>query len=266
MMKKSCITWMIPALAIVMSGCDNRVGTGPEPVVGEGNIQFEYAVSDRVSSPRIGQRSLPVEALPDTESISMTITGGPEEQDPVSLYYETMAEYDTPLLKEGDYQASFRYGDPETEGDGKACFAGQTDFTIVARTTTAKEVSLALANSVFSLKTTEWFRSYYTEYTLTLRTESGFVQTYSGSAENPLESTEPLFVKSDNKIYFSGSAIKTNGKEVEFPTTEICTTKPQTWHTIDIDAGEASEGKIHVTLDESMIKISESEIELNPES
>lgn len=264
-MKKFCKTWMIPALILALSGCGNSVGTGSETVVGEGRVKFECSAAKTVSSQRAGQKTLPEDALPATEDISLTITGGSEEET-VFLEYAAMSEYDTPLLKEGDYKAVFQYGNPETDGDGKACFGGETDFAIVARTTVSQDITLTLTNSVLSLTTSEWFRNYYTEYTLTLRTESGFEKSYTGSPESPVESTEALFVKPENKIYFSGSAVKTNGKEVEFPRTEICVTKARTWHTLEIDAGEASEGTVKITLDDTMVQVPESEIELNPES
>ena len=85
--------------------------------------------------------------------------------------YDVMSDYDQPLLQAGDYQADFSYGNPDTEGENAGCFKGTKQFTVVARKTTTEQVSLSLVNSVYSLSCSEWFRQYYTDYDLTVRTE-----------------------------------------------------------------------------------------------
>lgn len=106
-----------------------------------------------------------------------------------------MSDYDQPLLQAGDYQADFSYGNPDTEGENAGCFKGTKQFTVVARKTTTEQVSLSLVNSVYSLSCSEWFRQYYTDYDLTVRTESGFRSGFSGSTAKPLTGTPPVFVK-----------------------------------------------------------------------
>ena len=261
-MRKNCITWLIPAMAIALSGCENKVGTGAENIAEGGNIQFEYGIVERVESSRTGTKTLPASVIPDLNDISLTISDGEE----TTLYYTTMSRYDKPMLKEGPYTAQFYWGDIDDEGESKACFAGEKEFTIISRSTITESVNLTLSNSLVSVTTTEWFRKYYPEYTLILRTESGLERKYTGTTTNPLTETDALFVKPASKIYLRGNAVKTNGIEVEFPTTEICTTKTRTWHEIDIDAGEVADGAIKVQLDDKIVKISEKEIELNPES
>ena len=92
-------------------------------------------------------RELPAELIPDAGALSLSLSG----TDGVVASYETLADYDQPLLAEGNYTASFTYGDPEAEGAGAACFSGEEAFTIVARKTVTEPVSVSLANSVFTL-------------------------------------------------------------------------------------------------------------------
>ena len=170
------------------------------------------------------------------------------------------------LLQAGDYQADFSYGNPDTEGENAGCFKGTKQFTVVARKTTTEQVSLSLVNSVYSLSCSEWFRQYYTDYDLTVRTESGFRSGFSGSTAKPLTGTLPVFVKAATKLFLSGSATKTNGVKVEFPETEIGTTAARTWHTILLDAGAVGQASITVSLDDSPIEIKEVDVELNPDA
>ena len=169
--------------------------------------------------------------------------------------YDVMSDYDQPLLQAGDYQADFSYGNPDTEGENAGCFKGTKQFTVVARKTTTEQVSLSLVNSVYSLSCSEWFRQYYTDYDLTVRTESGFRSGFSGSTAKPLTGTLPVFVKA-----------ATNGVKVEFPETEIGTTAARTWHTILLDAGAVGQASITVSLDDSPIEIKEVDVELNPDA
>lgn len=258
--------WMIPMLALVLSGCDNGVVNDTDNVAATatGGIEFECGIASYVALRDNGTRTLPEGVMPDVDDIALVITSNDDEE--LSLHYSTMRRYDKPLLTEGLYTAHFSYGDIDEQGEGKAYFVGEKSFTIIARTTITEEVTLSLANSVINLTTTEWFQKYYTDYSLTLRTDSGLERTYIGTADTPVVDTEAVFVKPATTIYLSGSAVKTNGIEVEFPETMLCVTRADTWHEIAITAGEASEGCIKIQLDDKMTKIKEKEIELNPEA
>ena len=65
----------------------------------------------------------------------------------------------------------------------------------MARKTVTEPVSVSLANSVFTLVFSDWFRKYYSEFTVNIRTDSGFRAGFVGSASSPLPQTVPQFVK-----------------------------------------------------------------------
>lgn len=249
------------AAAMLACGCSRGTQAVPE---GEdrGRAAFACDVSASVGVTRAETKLLPAEHVPAVEALKLEIS----DSEGIVASYPTMAEYDQPLLKEGAYTASFSYGDPEEEGAGKGSFEGQRQFTIVARKTITEDVTVSLVNSVFTLKFSEWFRNYYEEYSINLRTESGFQAGFIGSASMPLVETVPIFVKPGTKLFFGGTATKTNGAEVTFPETEIGVTAPCTWHTVNIDAGQVGHVGIVVSLDDTPTAIEEIPVELNPDA
>ena len=263
-MKKSKLLTILTITAIWASGCSKDVGSGPQ-ATGNGSVGFYCTISpavDIAETSKAGTRTLPAEYIPGTENLRLEISSGIG----TVASYDVMSDYDQPLLQAGDYQADFSYGNPDTEGENAGCFKGTKQFTVVARKTTTEQVSLSLVNSVYSLSCSEWFRQYYTDYDLTVRTESGFRSGFSGSTAKPLTGTLPVFVKAATKLFLSGSATKTNGVKVEFPETEIGTTAARTWHTILLDAGAVGQASITVSLDDSPIEIKEVDVELNPDA
>ena len=87
-------------------------------VRGRGSVEFDCSVSAFVGT-RAETRELPAELIPDAGALSLSLSG----TDGVVASYETLADYDQPLLAEGNYTASFTYGDPRSRwGAGAAWF------------------------------------------------------------------------------------------------------------------------------------------------
>ena len=227
----------------------------------EGQVQFKCNMSPTAELVKAPQKTLPEKFVPAADQFKLVISSQVGEV----ASYPTFAEYDTPLLKQGNYNAAFSYGDPEIESAENAAFAGQTDFTILPRQIVSASVNLSLVNSVVSLEVGEWFRKYYTDYELTVTTASGNEFTFSGNGAQPLTQTDPFFVKAASDLYVSGTAVKTNGAEVQFTKTKIGTTAARTWHTLMIEADEVSGSAINVTLNDNLVPVQVVEIELNPE-
>lgn len=252
---------VVLAAAALVSGCSEATQTAPQ---GDnlGKAAFACDVSASVGVTRAETKLLPADHVPAVEALKLEITGN----EGVIASYEAMADYDQPLLKEGSYTARFSYGDSEEEGAGKACFKGEKNFKIVARKTITEEVTVNLVNSIVTLHFSEWFRKYYTEYSINLRTESGFHAGFIGSATTPLIETVPIYVKPDTKLFFGGTATKTNGVQVSFPETEIGVAAVSTWHTVNINAGQVGQAGIVVSLDDTPTAIEEIPVELNPDA
>lgn len=258
-MKYSFLT--AAALAFLLSGCSSGIRTDREN--GEGSVQFECSVSpDVVLTKAESVRELPADIIPGTENLKLVISNS----EGILYTYDVMSKYDQPMMPEGNYLAEFSYGNPDAEGNTAAYFTGEKSFTIVARKTSTEKAYISLANSLYSLSFSDWFNKYYTDYKIDIRTESGLENSFSGSGDSPLTETSPVFVKASTKLYLSGTATKTNGVKVTFPSTEICTTKARTWHTIKVNASQAGGATLEITIDDTPVSIEEIPVELNPDA
>lgn len=265
MKKEHKILIMMAAGTLFLQAC-----TETEVVVqeGTGSVEFRCSTVNGVqyspaSTKADGQtRTLPEGILPESADLKLGITG----PDGYSAEYETVAAYDAPQMRAGDYTAVFSYGNPEREGSDAAYFETGHPFTVVARKSSIETVTVPLANSVVSVTVSQWFADYYPEYDIRIETESGYAMAFSGEDTEPEAESEPVFVKAGTSLYFSGTAVKTNGVEVSFPRTEIAVTKARTWQTLGIDASEAAGGTVEIVLNDSVVEVKEISIELNPDA
>ncbi|HIW98030.1 MAG TPA: DUF4493 domain-containing protein [Candidatus Tidjanibacter gallistercoris] len=253
--------WIAVAAAVVLCATGCSEGKEGLPAGGEGRVVFDCTVSAFVGT-RADTRTLPSGTVPDEGALALVLSGA----EGTAASYDAFADYDQPLLREGTYTAAFVYGNPDAEGPDAACFAGEGTFDVVARKTVTEPVAVSLANSVVSLAFTEWFRGYYTDFSLTVHTASGFRTGFVGSQISSSGETAPVFVKAGTELFLSGSATKSNGVEVSFPETLVGTTAARTWHTVTLDAGQAGRAGIVVTLDDTPVAVEEIPVELNPDA
>lgn len=257
-MKKLFTAMLLLAVVLATGGCSKE--TPAEQ--GEGQVAFEVGATAQVAASDTDQtranRELPVSVIPAAANFSLTIT---TPDGALVNSYDSFSDYNQPLLQHGDYKVRISSGDPLREGPSACHFEGGIDFKVVARKTVSYQIKATLANSAVSLTTTEWFRKYYTSATLTIRTTNDYKESFHISSTGD----SPFFAQPGSQLFLKGSAIKTNGAEVQFPETLIGTTKARTWHTIIVDMGTAAKGSITIQLDDTMTEIPE-QIELNPEA
>lgn len=185
-------------------GCSKSPSPAPDDPQ-KGAIAFDCTVSPEVAVVADGTkagatRTLPASCLPAPEQMKLKL----KLVDPDKTFemtYESMVDYDQPLLDPGSYTAGFSYGDPAEEGPDAAYFVGSTTCTIVARKTITQQVSHTLANALYTLHLSDWFKNYYTSYNLTVSTESGY---QSGHTLVPDTNPTPIFVRPNTKLYLSG--------------------------------------------------------------
>lgn len=269
-MKKYVLLWGM--LSLVLGSCEKSPDPNPTPDnTQRGSLVFNCTISSTVAQTATGTkadpatRELPAECLPAVEQMELHLCACSSS---FECHYETMADYDQPLLDPGDYTVEFSYGDLEKEGPDAACFAGESTCTVVARKTVTHNVVHSLANSLYTVELSDWFKNYYSEYQISIHTESGYQNNYTSADAATATSSDPapIFVKPATKLYLSGTATKTNGVQVEFPKTEIGTSVARTWHTIRVDAGAVGDVSLTVTWDDEPTEVKELEIELNPEA
>ena len=253
-------------LLLLLTGCSKSTVPGPTDAE-KGSIRFDCNISAQVTTIQDGNtkadqatRELPASCLPDANQMKLHLTG---TSTATEYHYENMAAYDQPLLDPDDYTAHFTYGDPEAEGPQAAYFEGKTTCTVAARQTVTQPVTHALANSLYTLEFSEWFKKYYTSCQIQITTSSGY---QSGHTITSVTDPVPIFVKPNSTLYMSGTAVKTNGAEVTFPKTKIGTTLARTWHTIVVDAGSAGQANITIDFDDTPTSVEVIDVELNPEA
>lgn len=262
---------LLGMLSLVLGSCEKSPDPNPTPDnTQRGSLVFNCSISSTVAQTAAGTkaesatRELPVECLPAVEQMALHLSASSSS---FECHYETMADYDQPLLDPGDYTVEFSYGDPEKEGPDAACFAGESTCTVVARKTVTHPVVHTLSNSLYTVELSDWFKNYYSEYQVIIHTESGYQSDHTSVDEAVNASSEPtpIFVKPSTKLFLSGTATKTNGVQVEIPKTEIGTTVARTWHTIRVDAGAVGQASLTLTFDDTPTSVEVREIELNPE-
>ncbi len=260
---------ILSMLTLVLGACEKT----PEPTPDDtqrGSIAFDCSISSEVAVVSSGTkadpatRELPASCLPEVNQMGMKLSS---QSTFLQYQYETMDAYDQPLLDPGDYTVEFAYGDPEKEGPDAACFSGSSTCTVVARKTVTHPVVHTLSNSLYTVELSDWFKNYYSEYQVSIHTESGYQSDHTSVDEAVNASSEPtpIFVKPSTKLFLSGTATKTNGVQVEIPKTEIGTTVARTWHTIRVDAGAVGQASLTLTFDDTPTSVEVREIELNPE-
>ena len=156
---------LLPAaslFALLLGGCSKSPSPAPDDPQ-KGAIAFACTVSPEVAVVADGTkagatRTLPASCLPAPEQMKLKLKLADPDKT-FEMTYESMVDYDQPLLDPGSYTAGFSYGDPAEEGPDAAYFVGSTTCTIVARKTITQQVSHTLAIPNRATRTdTRWFR------------------------------------------------------------------------------------------------------------
>lgn len=263
-MKNIFYTLTLAATALTVS-CSSDTAEAGGGTAEWGELRIAVATSPQVEAQTRATVELPAATIPDGDAFALRITGTFNDDmgnpQPYDQSWSSVGAFDSPKMRRGDYTAAISYGDPEAEGTKAACFAGTADFAILARRTVTTTITASLRNAAFRLTMGEWFRKYYTEALITIRTESGHSFVFTPTTQ------DIVFVKPGTKLFMQGTAVKAQtGVQVEFPEHEIGTTAACTLHTVAVDASEAGSGKLTIDLDDTFTEIAEQVIELNPEA
>lgn len=251
-MKKLLFT--VLSAGLLASACSK------EESVGQGAVEFACEPDVQVEALTRATVQLPSSVVPAASGFKLTIT---KTNDSEPLVFNPFSTYDQPQIEEGGYTATFEYGNPETESTKAYCYKGSASFTIRANRTTAVTVRPQLINSAITLKTGEWFDKYYTDARFTVTTSSGNSFLFTRT------SRPTVFVKAGTTLKLKGTAVKSqNGVDVTFPEAVIGTTRAKALHTITIEASQAGEGAIQISLGsvDEMIEVTPIIVELNPEA
>ncbi len=267
---------IVATLAVACSkedGSDANVGYGSAKIV----VTTDSVVA--VGETRADSYyEIPSALLPSSADLVLSIVG--EYVDPESgetkqfnSQYESLDAYneDEPLLYAGEYTATVsNYTDLAGEGETYACFSGSANFEVVARTTGSITIPATLQNSIVRITATSDFCNYYENGAeLTASTDAGSTLLYS-HPDNSANDGKILFVAPETTLYLEGWGVKQNPTEsttastTTFVKSVIGQTVASQMSTISVDAGSTGGAGLTITLDDSITKVYEESVQLNP--
>ena len=234
------------ALAMLSAACSKQQGSP------DGRVLFSLDADGPVTVVTKSNVS-DYTTLPETGNFTIAITNSDGED----IYKGLLKDYSPSMaLKAGNYSVKADFGSVSDEGFGKPCFSGEKTFSVKGGETSEVSIPVALANSIIKVECTDRFKSYYTDYSFTVKTGGG---------------TEIKFSKNETKAAFvdaytiSVSGILTNqgGKTQVFETKEYKSLSPKTCYTLKFDASNVAEGTITVSFDDTVEDAGLTEVDLN---
>lgn len=274
-MKQIKRTLVIVTAALAVVGCNRGDGTATTSTNEElGQVSFSCSIEGGVAITTKSTKTeslyeIPENLIPSSDDLTLNISGSytdPDSEEEKSYSYgplllSTYSSY-TPYMYVGsDYLATFSYGNADDEGESMPYFYGDVTFDIIARGSTTEEVEVSLSNSMIALEVVDdIFMNYYSDASFTVTTGAG------NSFEFVVPDDKVIFVQAGTSLTLSGSATR-NGASVIFNSTTLgTTTAAQTLHTIEINVGTSiGGGDINIILDDNVVEMDVTTIEVNPE-
>lgn len=241
-------------MALTLSACSEKSASGE--VKGEGRVTISNAVATAVDD-SLTEISCTTPAAAD---FSLTIEGVDHTY---TATYDSVSEFNEGdnYLRLGTYVASVVAGDVTVEGYDKATFAGSSEFSVSAREHTDVAISATIANTLVMVETTDAFKSYFTEYELTLTTALG--NEFDVTAQSA-----PLFI-APTSFTVSGKATKqpnqsgAEGVVVTLPEYKKTDAAARTFYTVKFDVEQAGSASLTITLNDTLVETHTIETELN---
>ncbi len=233
------------ALALLSVSCSRHLNES------EGNVLFSLDTDSQVEVVTKSNVS-DYAVLPEAGEFTIVISNGNGDE----IYNGRLDGYNTSTaLKTGNYSVKATYGNVSDEGFGKPCLAGEKTFSITGGGTVAVAIPVSLANSIVKMECTDGFKSYYTDYSFTVKTGGG---------------TEIAFPKGEARAAFvdaytitvSGTLTNQGGKTQSF-SKDYKALAPKTCYTIKFDVSNVGGNSITVSFDDTVEDVELMDIDLN---
>lgn len=239
--------FMLGMLALAaMSGSCSRQQEGAD-----GHVSFSLDTDGQVAEATRSAVS-DFTALPATGKFTIVLANGNGDE----VYNGLLEAYNTSLsLKAGNYSVKASYGSVSDEGFDKPCFTGQKTFSITGGGTTAVAVPVSLANAIVKMECTDGFKSYYTDYSFTVKTGAGTVINF------PKNETRAAFVDAYT-ISVSGTLTNQGGKTQTF-SKDYKSLSSKTCYTIRFDVSNVGGDSVRITFDDTVEDVDLKDIDLN---
>ncbi len=235
------------ALAMLSAACSKHQAEETD-----GNVSFSVSADSHVDVVTRSDVS-DYATLPQAGNFTIVLTnaGGDE------VYRGLLEDYSSSTtLKAGNYSVKADFGSASEEGFNKPYFTGEKTFSVKGGETSTVAIPVALANSIIKVECTDRFKSYYTDYSFTVKTGGGTEIAF------PKGETRAAFVDAYT-ISVSGSLTNQGGKTQVFKAKEYKSLSPKTCYTLKFDASNVAEGTITISFDDTVEDAVLTEVDLN---
>lgn len=234
------------ALAVLPVSCSKQSGESLD-----GKVSFSLATDGQVTE---ATRSNVADytTLPQIGQFTIVIANGNDEE----VYNGLLENYNSSTaLKAGNYLVTAVYGSTTDEGFDKPCFKGEKNFSVNGGATTEVEIPVELANSILRVECGDDFKSYYTDYSFSVKTGGGTTIAF------PKGETRAAFVDAYT-ISVSGTLTNQAGKEQTF-SKEYKALSPKTCYTLKFDVSNVGGSTISVSFDDTVEDVDLIDVDLN---
>lgn len=190
----------------------------------------------------------------DQFSIRLTPVGG------VPVEYKTIAEFEENMeagVKAGAYTIEAYYGDPLDQGD-KPYVYGVQNIRVNEQTVSTVDLTAKLANSLVEVTYTEAFKSYFTNYSTTLKSDKNSESVTITGVDGASKYVTPGFINvTMAATYLNGKDAHLNPKNFSAEAAYLYRVK------YDVNAGQVGNPTLSITFDDNIDEVETVEVDLS---
>ncbi len=249
---------MALSAAMLLAACS---GENPwqEAGGGKGTIVLNLTASGELGNLASGGRADVTADVPnfptvDQFSIRLTPVGG------TPVEYATVAEFEENMeagVRAGAYTIEAYYGDPLDQGDKPYVYGVQT-LRVTEQTVSTVDMTATLANSLVEVTYTDAFKSYFRNYSTTLKSDKNTEVVTVTGVDGATKYVTPGFIN------VTMAATYVNGKEAHLNPKNFSAEAAYLYRVkYDVNAGQVGNPTLSITFDDNIDEVETVEIDLS---
>lgn len=226
---------------------------------GKGTIVLNLTASgelDNLTAQGRAEQSATVPNFPtvDQFSIRLTPVGG------TPIEYKTVAEFEENMeagVKAGAYTIEAYYGDPLDQGDKPYVYGMQT-LRVNEQSVATVDMTATLANSLVEVTYTDAFKSYFKNYSTTLKSDKNSESVVISGVDGATRYVTPGFINvTMAATYINGKEAHLNPKNFSAEAAYLYRVK------YDVNAGQVGSPTLSITFDDNIDEVETVEVDLS---
>lgn len=226
---------------------------------GKGTIVLNLTASgelDNLTAQGRAEQSATVPNFPtvDQFSIRLTPVGG------TPIEYKTVAEFEENVeagVKAGAYTIEAYYGDPLDQGDKPYVYGMQT-LRVNEQSVATVDMTATLANSLVEVTYTDAFKSYFKNYSTTLKSDKNSESVVISGVDGATRYVTPGFINvTMAATYINGKEAHLNPKNFSAEAAYLYRVK------YDVNAGQVGSPTLSITFDDNIDEVETVEVDLS---